>query len=502
MSYKPTCLMILDGFGKAAAGEGNAISLARTPYLDRLFATCPQGTLQCSGLAVGLPDGQMGNSEVGHLNLGAGRVVYQELTRITREIELGDFFHHPVLRSAMQAVKESGKKLHLMGLLSDGGVHSHIRHLFALLEMAQAEGVETTCVHAFLDGRDTPPDSARGYVKELEDHLEKIQYGQLASLSGRYYAMDRDKRYDRLKTAYDCLTGGAVDGRSADEVLAASYADGVMDEFVIPTMLRENCHVEPGDGVIFFNFRPDRARELSGAFTEPVFEGFDRAFLIDNFCTMTQYDAKLSRVRVIYPPQELRDTLGETVAQAGLRQLRIAETEKYAHVTYFFSGGEEKEFQNEDRVLIPSPKVATYDLQPEMSAPAVAAEAVKRVESGNYDLIVLNFANPDMVGHTGSIPAAIQAVEAVDACVKQVVEAVLSVDGAVLLTADHGNADEMIDKNGGPMTAHSTNPVPVLLIGAGEKKLRDGSLQDVAPTVLDLMGLIKPQAMTGQSLLA
>ena len=500
MKHKPLILMILDGWGKAPAGPDNAVTAARTPVLDGLFASCPHALLECSGLAVGLPEGQMGNSEVGHTNIGAGRVVYQELTRITKSIRDGDFFENPVLLEAVRRAKERNGTVHLMGLLSDGGVHSHIDHLFALLELCRREGVQP-CVHSFLDGRDTPPESGRGYLRQLEQRLAETG-GCMGVIAGRFYAMDRDKRWDRLQLAYDALVSGrAPQAESAEAAITASYEAGVTDEFFRPVMLRGGQTVRPQDSVIFFNFRPDRARELTRALCDDAFDGFSRenGAVKPHFVCFTQYDAAMPHVEVAFRPEVLTHIFGEWISQHGLTQLRIAETEKYAHVTFFFNGGEERTFPGEDRALIPSPKVATYDLQPEMSAPAVAEECVRRIESDRYDVIILNFANCDMVGHTGVFPAAVRAVETVDACVGRVLAAIAQAGGRAIITADHGNA-ECMEKDGVPFTQHTTNPVPVLLVGGGET-IHDGALCDLAPTMLALLGLPQPPEMTGHSLL-
>ena len=500
MKHKPLILMILDGWGKAPAGPDNAVTAARTPVLDGLFASCPHALLECSGLAVGLPAGQMGNSEVGHTNIGAGRVVYQELTRITKAIRDGDFFENPVLLRAVRQAREQGGTVHLMGLLSDGGVHSHIDHLFALLELCRREGVRP-CVHSFLDGRDTPPESGRGYLRQLEQRLAETG-GCMGVIAGRFYAMDRDKRWDRLQLAYDALvSGGAPQAESAEAAITASYEAGVTDEFFRPVMIRGGQTVRPQDSVIFFNFRPDRARELTRALCDDAFDGFSRenGAVKPHFVCFTQYDATMPHVEVAFRPEVLTHIFGEWIARHGLTQLRIAETEKYAHVTFFFNGGEERTFPGEDRALIPSPKVATYDLQPEMSAFAVAEECVRRIESDRYDVIILNFANCDMVGHTGVFSAAVRAVETVDACVGRVLAAIAQAGGRAIITADHGNA-ECMEKDGVPFTQHTTNPVPVLLVGGGNA-LRNGALCDLAPTMLALLGLPQPPEMTGRSLL-
>ncbi len=505
MDRKFTALMILDGFGFRKDSEGNAVRLAGTPNIDALMKEYPNTLIGASGLSVGLPDGQMGNSEVGHLNIGAGRIVYQELTRITKAIEDGDFFENPELIEAMDAVK-SGGSLHLMGLLSDGGVHSHNTHLYALVEMAKKRGVKNIYIHCFMDGRDVPPDSGRDYIAELEKKLKEIGAGKIATVSGRYYAMDRDNRWERVKKAYDAIAkaeGNHFD--SAEEAMAASYKEGVLDEFVVPCVIGEGNPIANGDSVIFFNFRPDRARQITRALTQADFDGFDREQLDIRFVCMTQYDKTFSNVQVAYKPQTLKNTLGEYLAKKGLKQFRIAETEKYAHVTFFFNGGVEKPNEGEDRVLIPSPKVATYDLQPEMSAYEVCEKACELIRSHKYDVMILNFANPDMVGHTGVLEAAEKAVKTVDECVGKVVHAIKEVGGQVMITADHGNAELMIDPDtGGAFTAHTTNPVPFILVADDYKdaKLRqDGILADLAPTMLDLLNLEKPDEMTGSSMI-
>ncbi len=506
MAKSPLMLCILDGFGWVP-GEtyGNAIVAANTPNLDKLFASYPYTTIGASGMDVGLPDGQMGNSEVGHTNIGAGRIVYQELTRITKAIQDGDFFENEALKAAMTSAKENGKALHLVGLLSNGGVHSHNSHLYGLLEMAKRMGLTEVYVHAIMDGRDVPPDSGKGFVAELEEKMAEIGVGKIATITGRYYAMDRDNRWDRVEKAYAAMVyGEGVHGTPA-EVMANSYAEGVTDEFVVPAVTCEGGRISAGDSVIFFNFRPDRAREITRTFVDDEFTGFERRngrFPVHYVC-FTQYDATMPNVDVAFKPQELTNVLGEYLAKCGKTQLRIAETEKYAHVTFFFNGGVEAPFEGEDRALINSPKVATYDLQPEMSAYLVAEECVKRIESGKYDVIILNFANCDMVGHTGVFEAAVKAVEAVDECAGKVIDAVLAAGGKVLLTADHGNADKMYDEDPEhPFTAHTTNPVPFLVAGAGDVKLRQGGvLADIAPTILKLMELPQPAEMTGKSII-
>lgn len=499
----PLAIIIMDGFGIGPDDEGNAIARARKPNLERIWKDYPTTTLGASGLAVGLPRGQMGNSEVGHLNLGGGRVVYQDYTRISLAVEEGTLFQNPVLMEAME--KARGGRLHLMGLLSDGGVHSHITHLFALLEMAKKSGLKDVYVQAILDGRDVPPKSALVYFDQLEEKFREQSLGKVATVSGRYYTMDRDRRWDRVEKAYRCLTEGiGFKAEAASQAVLDGYSRGESDEFLKPTVVDPSGLVKDGDVIIFFNFRPDRAREITRVFVDGSFMEFPRKQLNINFICMTRYDATL-KVPIAFPPQNLKDTLGEVVSRAGLKQLRIAETEKYAHVTYFFNGGKEAPNPGEDRALIPSPKIATYDLKPEMSAYEVTDEVVRRIETGSYDLIVLNYANPDMVGHTGIFDAAVKAIEAVDACVGRVVDAVLARGGAVLLTADHGNAEKMSDEGTGqPHTAHTTNPVPFSLIindGTKHELRKDGILADVAPTALELMRVPQPEAMKGKSLI-
>ena len=503
---KPVMLMILDGWGIAPAGPYNAAKTAKTPELSRLFETYPHTRLLASGNAVGLPEGQMGNSEVGHLNIGAGRIVYQELTRITKACEDGTLLQNKVLLECMARVKQNGGALHLMGLLSDGGVHSHESHLWALLKMAKANGLEKVYVHAFLDGRDVGPSTALTYIERLQKVIDETGCGEIATVSGRYYAMDRDKRWARTQKAYDAITlHSGKTFASAAEGIEASYAAGVTDEFVEPFVVasENDSRVKDGDGVIFYNFRPDRARQLTRAFTDNDFAGFERVKLNVAFVCMTQYDATIDAA-VAFPPETLVNTLGEVLAKNNLRQLRIAETEKYAHVTFFFNGGVETPNVLEDRVLIPSPQVATYDLQPEMSAYEVCDKLVEAIKSDKYDVIVINFANPDMVGHTGVQEAAIKAVETVDECVGKAVEALKEVDGQMFICADHGNAEQLIDyETGAPWTAHTTNPVPFILVNADPKyTLREnGCLADIVPTLIQLMGMEQPAEMTGKSLL-
>ncbi len=503
--------MVLDGYGLSDNPDHNAVAMAKTPVMDRLKEEYPYVQGHASGLDVGLPDGQMGNSEVGHTNIGAGRIVYQDLTRITKSIEDGDFFENPALLAAMENCKNHDSALHLWGLLSDGGVHSHQNHLYGLLEMAKRQGLTKVYVHAFLDGRDTPPTSGKGYVEQLQEQMEKIGVGQIASLSGRYYAMDRDKRWEREEKAYDSLVyGKGVKATDPVEALTESYANNVTDEFVLPTVIT-NADGEPlslvkaNDSVIFFNFRPDRAREMTRIFCDPDFSEFEREFLPLTYVCFTEYDETIPNTRIAFGDEEIVNTFGQYVSAQGMTQLRLAETEKYAHVTFFFNGGVEEPYEGEDRILVPSPKdVPTYDLKPQMSAPEVGRNLIEAIRSGKYDAIIINFANPDMVGHTGVLEAAITAVETVDKLLGEAVEAIKEVDGVMLVCADHGNAEKMIDyETGQPHTAHTTNPVPFLLINADPSyRLREGGrLADLAPTLLELMGLAQPKEMTGQSLL-
>lgn len=511
MSKKPTVLLILDGYGLNEKKEGNAIALADTKVMDRLMKEYPFVKGNASGMAVGLPDGQMGNSEVGHLNMGAGRIVYQELTRITKAIEDGDFFENAALKQAVQNCKEKGTALHLLGLLSDGGVHSHITHLYGLLELAKREGLQEVFVHAFLDGRDTAPTSGKGFLEQLQAKMNEIGIGKIATISGRYYAMDRDNRWDRVEKAYNALTLG--EGKKATDAIAAidaSYAEEVVDEFVVPTVLEENgeaiAKIKENDSVIFFNFRPDRARELTRALCDDAFSGFERkgGYIKTTYVTFTEYDQTIPNHIVAFHKVEIKNTFGEFLAQHGLKQLRLAETEKYAHVTFFFNGGIEEPNEGEDRQLVKSPAVATYDLQPEMSAKAVDDYLVDAIKGQQYDVIICNFANPDMVGHTGIQDATIKAIETVDECIGKAVEAILEVDGQMFICADHGNAEQLVDyESGAPFTAHTTNPVPFILVNAKkEYRLReDGCLADIAPTLIELMGMEQPSDMTGKSLL-
>ena len=501
MNKTPTTLIIMDGFGLANASDDNAVSLAQTPVLDRLFREYANTTLSASGLDVGLPDGQMGNSEVGHTNIGGGRVVFQDLPRISRAIDDGSFFKNEAYTKAMDNCLKNGSSLHLYGLLSDGGVHSHIQHLFALLQMAKDKGLEKVYVHCFLDGRDVSPTSGKGFVQELCDKCAEIGVGKIATVMGRYYAMDRDKRWERVQMAYDAMVyGEGVHNADPVDAVAKSYANGVTDEFVEPVVCDSEGTIGDNDSVIFFNFRPDRAREITRAIVDPEFDGFQREFFPTTYVCNTEYDASMPNVLVAWPRVAVKNGLGEYLSSMGMTQLRIAETEKYAHVTFFFNGGVEKQYPGEDRVLVPSPKVATYDLQPEMSAFEVCDKCVERIESGAYDVIILNFANCDMVGHTGVLEAAVKAVETVDTCVGKVVDATLKMGGIAMITADHGNAEDMKQEDGSPMTAHTTNLVPFILCGAGSE-LRTGRLADIAPTILDVLGLACPPEMDGRTLI-
>ncbi len=511
MSKKPTVLMILDGYGLNENAEGNAVAQAKTPVMDKLMAECPFVKGNASGMAVGLPDGQMGNSEVGHLNMGAGRIVYQELTRITKEIEDGVFFENEAFLKAVENCKKNQSDLHLFGLLSDGGVHSHNTHMYALLELAKRNGIENVYLHAFLDGRDTPPASGKDFVKAAMDKMEEIGVGQVATVMGRYYVMDRDNRWDRVQKAYDALVLGQ--GETAECGVCAvqqSYDKDETDEFVLPTVIVKDgkpvATVKENDSVIFYNFRPDRAREITRAFCDDKFEGFERAkgFFPLTFVAFTEYDVTIPNKLVAFHKVEINNTFGEFLAKNGLKQLRTAETEKYAHVTFFFNGGVEEPNEGEERLLVNSPKVATYDLQPEMSAYKVCEGLVEAIHSDKYDVIIVNFANPDMVGHTGVEAAAIQAIEAVDECVGKVVAAIKEEDGQMFICADHGNAEQLIDyETKDPFTAHTINPVPFILVNYDEGyTLREGGcLADIAPTLIEMMGLTQPEEMTGKSLL-
>lgn len=503
MKHRPTMLMILDGFGIREETYGNAIAAANTPVLDEMFAKYPFITIEASGEPVGLPAGQMGNSEVGHLNIGAGSVVYQNLLKITRSIQSGKFFENPALLSAMKNAA-AGHTLHIMGLVSDGGVHSHFEHLKAVIDMAKRNGVKNVVVHCFLDGRDVPPKSAMTWLGALEEYMAEEGVGKIGVISGRFYAMDRDKRWERLVRAYDALTlSEGLTASCSQEAIDNSYAKDETDEFVQPTVVNADP-IRSGDSVIFINFRPDRAREITRALVDPEFDGFERrAKLTDlNYVCMAEYDATMPNVTVAFPPEDVDPTLGKTIADLGLRQLRIAETEKYAHVTFFFNGGVEEPNVNEDRILIPSPKVATYDLQPEMSAPEVARTVIEKINEDTYDLIILNFANPDMVGHTGVFDAAVKAIETLDGLVGDIAEAILAHDGQILLTADHGNADYMIDSEGKVVTKHSTSVVPLCHICREPVPFvqKTGKLADIAPTLLTMMGLEVPAGMEGDVL--
>ena len=501
---KPVALIIMDGFGYNPDSYGNAIADAKKPNLDKLFAECPHTLIGASGLDVGLPDGQMGNSEVGHTNIGAGRVVYQMLVKISKSIKEGTIRKNPAIVGAVENCVKNGSALHLMGLLSDGGVHSHIEHLFGLMEMAKDMGVEKIYVHAFLDGRDVPPTSGAEYMEKLVQETQRIGAGKVATVMGRFYAMDRDNAWDRVEKAYAAMVyGEGVEGCCPVGAIKKSYEEGVTDEFMVPTVLDKEGAIKAGDSVIFFNFRPDRARQITRAFVDPDFTGFPRknGFFPLHFVCMTQYDATMPNVHVAFPPEALTMTMGEYISKNGLTQLRIAETQKYAHVTFFYNGGEEKTFPGEDRILIKSPDVETFDLKPEMSAYEVTDAVVKAIEEDKYNMIILNYANCDMVGHTGIEEAATKAVEAVDACVGRTVDAILKAGGAALITADHGNAEKMKEPDGAPFTAHTTNPVPLIVAGY-PCKLRDGGrLADLSPTMLDIMGLPKPPEMDGESLI-
>lgn len=503
---KPVILMILDGFGVGLEAEkrGDAIKAAKKPNIDKLFAENPVTKIGASGLDVGLPDGQMGNSEVGHTNIGAGRIVYQELTRITKSIEDGEFFENEALLKAVDNAAQEGKALHIMGLLSNGGVHSHNTHMYAIVELAKKKGVKNVYVHAFLDGRDVPPTSGKDFVEECANKLKEIGLGKIATVMGRYYAMDRDNRWDRVEKAYSAMVYG--EGNKACcpvKAVEESYANDVTDEFVVPTVCEENATVKPGDSIVFFNFRPDRAREITRTFVDPEFKGFERknGFFPLTYVCMTQYDASMPNVEVAFKPQSLKNTIGEYISNKGMTQLRIAETEKYAHVTFFFNGGVEQPYEGEDRILVKSPAVATYDLQPEMSAYEVTDKLVAAIKTGKYNMIILNYANCDMVGHTGVFEAAVKAVEAVDECVGKVVTAIREMDGVALITADHGNADKMIDTDGSPFTAHTTNLVPFCVVGYPCELREGGRLADIAPTMLKIMGLPQPAEMTGESII-
>ncbi|MDD6485031.1 MAG: 2,3-bisphosphoglycerate-independent phosphoglycerate mutase [Clostridiales bacterium] len=503
MAKSPVALIIMDGYGLRNDTEGNAIAAAKKPNLDKYFANYPHSKLMASGLDVGLPDGQMGNSEVGHTNIGAGRVVYQLLVKISKDIEDGKILENKAISDALENCKKNGSALHLMGLLSDGGVHSHIEHLFGILDMAKKNGVEKIFVHCFMDGRDVSPTSGVGYMQQLSDKLGELGAGKIATISGRFYAMDRDNAWDRVEKAYNAMVlGDGIFEDDAVEAMKNSYEKGVTDEFVVPTVIEKDGTIKDGDSVICFNFRPDRARQITRTLVDPDFDGFDREMKKVHYVCMAQYDESMPNVTVAYPPEQLKMTFGEYVSKMGMTQLRIAETQKYAHVTFFFNGGEEKQFKGEDRILIKSPDVETFDLKPEMSAYEVTDAVVKAIDEDKFDVIILNFANCDMVGHTGVFDAAVAAVEAVDECVGRTVEAILAHGGKAIITADHGNADCLVDPETKKVfTAHTTNPVPMILVGAGDVKVKDGRLCDLCPTMLELMGLEQPEEMTGKSLI-
>jgi 2,3-bisphosphoglycerate-independent phosphoglycerate mutase len=510
-SVSPVVLIILDGWGYREQADGNAIAVANTPVMDSLWMAYPRTLIRTSGKAVGLPVGQMGNSEVGHLNIGAGRVVPQELVRISDAVEDGTIQNNPALLKVCQDVLDKNGKLHLMGLCSDGGVHSHLDHLYGLLNLAKAKKIRDVCIHAIMDGRDTNPKDGIKYIKQLQEQIDAIGIGRIVTISGRYYAMDRDKRWDRVKQAYDVIiTDGEGNGLSAADVMLSSYSEGINDEFVVPCRIAPGS-VEAGDGVIFFNFRPDRARELTQVFIDANFKDFERSYIQPlSFVTLTQYDSHFP-VLVAFEPQNLNNILGQVIAEHGLKQLRTAETEKYAHVTYFFNGGLEQPYQGEDRELIPSPSVATYNLQPEMSAEAVTDVAIEGIEKGIYSLIVINYANPDMVGHTGMMEAAVKAVETVDHCLGILLQGISQAGGTAIIIADHGNAEYMCDAEGNPWTAHTTNPVPFILVEGEKRKIpghgtdiplrTDGCLADIAPTILQILGIPQPPEMTGVSMI-
>lgn len=505
---KPVALIILDGWGVNRSHEWNAVYEAKTPNFDRYSKGYPNTVISASGLDVGLPEGQMGNSEVGHLNIGAGRIVYQELTRITKSIKDGDFFEKEELLLAVENAKKHDSSIHLMGLLSDGGVHSHINHLKGVIELCKRHGVEKVYVHGFLDGRDTPPMSALGYIEEVETHMNELGTGKFASISGRYYAMDRDNRWERVELAYNALVKGeGATASSAKEAVEQSYTKGENDEFVKPTVILNNneaiATVSEHDSVIFYNFRPDRAREITRSIVDPEFKGFEREYFDTTYVCLTTYDATLPNVNVVFKPQTITNTLGEYISSKNLNQLRIAETEKYAHVTFFFNGGVEVPVEGETRVLVESPKVATYDMKPEMSAYEVTDKLMEELDKDLHDLVILNFANSDMVGHTGVFEAAVQAVEAVDDCLGKVLDKITALGGKAIVTADHGNAETMVDEaTGKPFTAHTTNVVPCIVVGAGEIELQEGGrLSDLAPTLLGMLNIDKPEEMTGVSLI-
>ncbi len=504
MSKKPVALIIMDGFGYNPDTYGNAIAAAKKPNIDKYMAECPNTIIGASGLDVGLPDGQMGNSEVGHTNIGAGRIVYQMLVKISKDIKDGTFFNNKAILGAMNNCKEKGSALHLMGLLSPGGVHSHMEHMYGIVEMAKKNGLDKVYIHAFLDGRDVPPSSAAEYMEEAVAELKKIGLGKIATISGRFYAMDRDNAWDRVEKAYAALVyGEGVKESDPVQAIKNSYTNEVTDEFMLPTVIEGGAQIKADDSVIFFNFRPDRARQITRSFVDPDFSGFERrkGFFPVNFVCMAQYDATMPNVSVAYPPEQLTMTMGEYLSKLGKTQLRIAETQKYAHVTFFFNGGEERQFEGEDRILIKSPDVPTFDLKPEMSAYEVCDAVCEAIDSDKYDVIILNYANCDMVGHTGIFDAAVKAVEATDTCVGRMVEKILAKGGAALITADHGNADKMMEPDGSPFTAHTTNPVPLIAVGVDGELAEGGVLADLAPTMLDIMGVPQPAEMTGKSLL-
>ena len=498
---KMTALVILDGFGHSEETQGNAIKADGINNISRLLKEYPHTLIEASGEDVGLPDGQMGNSEVGHMNIGAGRIVYQELTRITKSIKDGDFFENPAFLGAVENCRKHDSALHIYGLVGPGGVHSHQKHFFGLLELAKRHGLSKVYVHCFMDGRDVPPESGKGFIEEYQRKIAEIGVGKIATVMGRYYAMDRDNRWERVQLAYDAMVyGEGIQNPDPVDAVAQSYANDVTDEFMEPVVCDPEGTISDNDSIIFFNFRPDRAREITRAIVDPDFDGFQREYFPTTYVCNTEYDASMPNVLVAWPRIPVKNGLGEYLSSMGMTQLRIAETEKYAHVTFFFNGGVEKQYPGEDRVLVPSPKVATYDLQPEMSAREVCDKCVERINSGAYDVIILNFANCDMVGHTGVLQAAVKAVETVDECVGRVVEATLKMGGIAMVTADHGNAEVMLQPDGSPMTAHTTNLVPFILCGAGTQ-LRPGRLADIAPTILDVMGLAAPQEMDGQTLI-
>ena len=501
---KPVVLCIMDGFGIRNVDEGNAIHAAKTPNLTKFFSENPFTTIGASGLDVGLPDGQMGNSEVGHTNIGAGRVVYQMLVKITKSIEDGDFFDIEALKNAVQNCKDNNSALHLIGLLSDGGVHSHIEHLYGLLELAKRNGLEKVFVHCLMDGRDVSTTSGVGFIKDLQAKMKELGVGKIATIAGRYYAMDRDFAWDRVEKAYSAFVyGEGIQNPDPVKAMEDSYANDVTDEFIVPTVVDKEGTIKANDSVISFNFRPDRARQFTRTFVDPDFDGFERknGFFPVNYVCMTQYDETMPNVSVAFPPEELKMTFGEYLASKNMTQLRIAETQKYAHVTFFFNGGEEKTFAGEDRILIQSPDVPTFDLKPEMSAYPVCDAVCEQIESGKYDAVVLNFANCDMVGHTGVFDAAVKAVEAVDECVGRVVDSTLKMGGSVIITADHGNADCMVGEDGQPFTPHTTNPVPFCVVGYPCELREGGRLADIVPSILKIMGLPQPPEMTGESLI-